>query len=143
MFSCFLLYVHDVMIFDDLYLYFTFNIIIHYIILCYLLLAFVGDVCGIFMGCAISLRQISHSSPDLFIYLLFLRVLASYLSYIYCFCMFLPHISHISTVFACSCLISLISLPFLRVFDVLIDNIYVYIHVFPFPMKTPPPHSTF
>ena len=116
---------------------------IYYIILCYLSLAFVGDVCGIFCGMCYQSTTDIPFSPDLFIYLLFLRVLASYLSYIYCFCMFLPHISHISTVFACSCLISLISLLFLRIFDVLIDNIYVYIHVFPFPMKTPPPHSTF
>ena len=83
MFLCFFMYVHDVMIFDDLYVYFLFyiyiflykiltvfdrcayrglsfwvrfyNIIIHYIISCYLSLAFVGDVCGIFVGCAISL----------------------------------------------------------------------------------------
>ena len=59
-----------------------YNIIIHYIISCYLSLAFVGDVCGIFVGCAISLMTDIPFFTISLICLLFLRVFASYLSYL-------------------------------------------------------------
>ena len=59
-----------------------YNIIIHYIISCYLSLAFVGDVCGIFVGCAYRSDDRYPIFTKSLMCLLCSRVFASYLWYL-------------------------------------------------------------
>ena len=137
MFSCFFMYVHNVMIFDDFYVYFTF--ILHLYIFVQNIDCF-WQVCH--RGLSFWVRFYNIIIHYIILYILYYPMLS--LAHFRGRCMWdfcgmcyqsddrypiLHQITHMSAVFVCFCLISLISLLFLCVFDVLMEE---YICIYPF-----------